>query len=157
MAAVKYAFLKNAILTRVEFDLGESVSLNGNSGPYLLYTYVRTQSIRNKDPDFNPAAELSSETINEIIQTISTEESTLIRYLNQYPDVVYQAASTLSPNTIATYLFELAQQYNLFYQKQPILKAEPAQKQFRLLLTTAAANILKNGLSLLGIDTVEKM
>ncbi len=157
VAAVKYAFLKNAILTRVEFDIGESVNLNGNSGPYLLYTYVRTQSILKKADDFNHEAELDSQSVNTIIQTIATEESAILRYLNQYPEIVYQAASTLSPNVIATYLFELAQQFNFFYQKQPILKADPAQKQFRLLVTTAVGNILKHGLHLLGIEPVESM
>ena len=81
----------------------------------------------------------------------------MLRKLYQFPEIVLKAAESYSPNFIATYLYELASQYNLFYQKNPILKADPETKELRLMLTKATANVIKKGLELLGIKTVEKM
>ena len=81
----------------------------------------------------------------------------MMRLIYQYTEKVYKAASTLSPNLIAGYLYELSREYNLFYQKNPILKAEADQKYIRLMITQAVASILKHGLNLLGIQTVKKM
>ena len=80
-----------------------------------------------------------------------------MRMLEKYPSIVESAAVNMAPNLLCNYLFTLAQQYNLFYQKHPILKADQDTKNFRLALTTAVAQVIKNGLYLLGIQTVEKM
>jgi arginyl-tRNA synthetase len=151
VAAVKYAFLKHGLQTKIEFDMGEAVNLNGNSGPYLLYTYVRTQSVLRKEhsPDTDQLS------VTEV--QLNTEERNLMRQLAQFINVVYDATRNHAPNLLTTFLYELAQQYNYFYQKHPILKAEPAVKQFRLLLTKAVSQTLRRGLSLLGISTVEEM
>lgn len=150
VASVKYSFLKNGVSSPIAFDFNESISLEGNSGTYLLYTYVRTQSILKK----TNSSQLS---INNQQLTISSGELLLLRLLHQFSDTVESAAKSFAPNYIATYLFELAQQFNLFYQEYPVLKAEKNVKTFRLLLTKATGEVLKKGLDLLGIKTVEKM
>lgn len=157
VAAVKYAFLKHGLQTKVEFDMGEAVNLNGNSGPYLLYTYVRTQSVLRKELSPEHLSETDNTTIQGTAVQLNVEERNLMRQLGQFADVVFDATRNHAPNLLTTYLYELAQQYNYFYQKHPILKAEPAVKQFRLLVTKAVFQTLTRGLSLLGIATVEEM
>lgn len=147
VAAVKYSFLKNTTNTVISFDIDESISLEGNSAPYILYTNVRTQSIVEK---------VTSNT-GSYPQEISADEKQMLRRIYQYTERVHKAASTLSPNVIATYLYELCREYNVFYQKNPILKAEPDQKYIRLMITKAVGSIITHGLGLLGIKTVEKM
>jgi len=83
---------------------------------------------------------------------LNAEERSLARFISFYPEVVSDAARTLSPSVLCSYLFKLAALFNLLYQKHPILNSPQ-----RLALTTAAAQVLKNGLSLLGIATVERM
>ncbi len=148
VAAVKYSFLKNSVSNTIVFDINESVSLEGNSGPYLLYSYVRCHSVLEKTKD---ALDVSR------VPKLQEEETALFRTLYQFPEVVGNAASNFAPNYIATYLFNITQQFNLFYQKCPILKADGDAKTFRLLLTKATAETIKKGLDLLGIKTVNKM
>lgn len=161
VAAVKYAFLKHGLQTKVEFDLGEAVNLNGNSGPYLLYTYVRTLSILRKEESIDTipgsTTEPSTESGTASGLQLTPEERNLMRHLGQFADIVYDATRNHAPNLLTTYLYEVAQQYNYFYQKHPILKAEPSVKQFRLLLTSAVSQTVARGLALLGIPTVEEM
>ncbi len=155
-AAVKYSFLKNGLQSDVEFDLSHAISIQGDSGPYLLYTYVRCKSVltkhgasveaqlNNLDTPFNAA--------------LTDEEVRMLRLLVKFPDIVYDAAEHFAPNTICAYLFEIAQLYNLFYQKHQILKIEDQYiKKVRLAITAATARVLYRGLNLLGIQTVERM
>lgn len=151
IASVKYSFLKNHISADIDFDFDESISLEGNSGPYLLYTYVRTQSVLKKTNLNN----LTTRQFGNLL--INKEESDLFHLFYRFPEVVFEAGKNFSPNLITNYLFDLAQKYNLFYQKHPILKAEKKKKEFRLLLTKTTGRIIKKGLNLLGIETVEKM
>ncbi len=152
VAAVKYSFLKNSVYNQIAFDFDESISLEGNSGPYLLYTYVRTQSVLNKSDDKKNVS------INQLIDTnVNSEERELLRTLYQFPEIVEKAAHDFSPNYIANYLYDLTQKYNLFYQKHKILEEEKSIRNFRLVLTQATGNVIKQGLYLLGIKTVEKM
>lgn len=148
--AIKYALLKNRIGKNVDFDFNESISFEGNAGPYLQYTYVRCLSVMSK-------TEVKT---NELVSSdlkLEKEELDLLRYLQKFSDVVELAGINYAPNIICTYLFNLAQKYNLFYQKHQILKADEPTKNFRLLLTQSVAQVIKNGLYLLGIKTVEKM
>jgi len=147
VAAVKYSFLKNATNSIISFDIDESISLEGNSAPYILYTNVRTRSILEKET--SNSGKYPSE--------ITQDEKQMMRLIYQYADKVHQAASTLSPNVIAGYLYEMCREYNVFYQKNPILKAEPDQKYIRLMITKAVGSIITHGMGLLGIKTVEKM
>lgn len=153
IAAVKYAFLRVGTNQEIAFDLKESVSFDGDSGPYLLYTYARCKSVLRKAG--KRVLSYKKETV------MNDEERHIARMLYFFPEVVSDAATTLSPNVICAYLFRLAALYNLFYQKHPILKesvgTEEGKKEFRLTLTAATAQVLHNGLHLLGIQTVESM
>ncbi len=158
IASVKYSFLKNGVSSPIAFDFNESISLEGNSGTYLLYTYVRTKSILKKVTLNNGTMKPFDNTQGgQLNNEITKEESALLRTIHQFSETVESAAKSFAQNYIATYLFALAQQFNLFYQKYPVLKAEKDVKTFRLLLTKATEEVLKKGLDLLGIKTVEKM
>lgn len=150
VASAKYSFLKNSTQTVIYFDIDESIAIDGNSAPYLIYTYVRCQSVLEKNKENINIQEVKNNLVN-------SDESKLLRKLFQFPEIVLKAAESYSPNFIATYLYELASEYNVFYQKNPILKANKESKMIRLLLTKGTANIIKKGLYLLGIKTVEKM
>lgn len=149
VSAVKYSILKNGVKNPIAFDFDESISLEGNSGTYIIYTYVRCQSILQK----NKLTNLS------LIQSnnLSSEEMHLIRLFYQFPQVVLKAVKNYAPNYIATYVYNLCQTFNLFYQNCPILKAESHKLHLRILLTHATASLIKQSLYLLGIKTVEKM
>jgi len=151
--AIKYSLLKTNIGHDVIFDFIESLSLEGNSGPYLQYTYVRTQSVLKKS---NSKAYNFDHDRDQSCK-INQEEDCLIRTLCLFPEIILNAAQNFAPNFIANYLFDLAQKYNLFYQKYPILKAEKQTRVLRLLITKATGQIIKKGLYLLGIETVDRM
>lgn len=153
VAAVKYAFLRHGLQNAINLDLSEAVTITGNSGPYLIYTAVRCGSILKKHAQELPP--LDPNTIS--YDQVSPEELALLRSLYRFPEVIHNAAATTAPHLVATFLFETAQAFNLLYQKQPILKAEPAQQTIRLHLTAAVQTILTDGLEVLGIETVEKM
>jgi arginyl-tRNA synthetase len=154
LGAIKYAFLKQGIGKDVVFDFDESINFEGNSGPYLQYTYVRTQSVLNK----NKKSKVKNKNdMSKIKNDLNTDELNVLRILNQFPEIVKEAAVQFSPNLIANYLYDLAQKYNYFYQKNKILESEEKTKQFRLMLTAAVGKVINEGLYLLGIKTVEKM
>ncbi len=148
IAAVKYALLKSAVGPDIAFSFEESISLHGNSGPYVQYTYARTRSVLAK------AARKTEKSLSRI--NLDSEEQDVLRKLIHFPEVVGHAAERFAPSDICTYLFELAQAFNLFYQKAPILKSGE-REALRLALTDATGIVLQNGLNLLGIKTVEKM
>ena len=150
VASAKYSFLKNSTQTIIHFDIDESIAVDGNSAPYLVYTYVRCQSVLKK----SQKSKVKSQNYN---LKVKSDELNLLRKLYQFPEIVFKSAEQFSPNFIATYLYELASQFNLFYQKNPILKSEEDIKELRLLITMATGRIIKKGLELLGIKTVEKM
>jgi len=150
LAAIKYSLLNSDYRKDIVFDLSKSIAKEGSSGPYLLYTYVRCQSVLGK-------AKFSSNPLNFSMNRFTEEEINLLRSLFRFPEIVSEAAKNFSPHLITNYLFDLAQKYNLFYQKHRILEAEEDIKNFRLLLTQATGQVIKNGLFLLGIETVEKM
>jgi arginyl-tRNA synthetase len=149
VASVKYSFLRNGTQTIIHFDIDESIAVDGNSAPYLIYTYVRCLSVLKKSNDNNE--------IVEQFDKANVDELNVLRLVNQFPEIVQQAAIQLSPNLIANYLYDLTQRYNYFYQKNKILESEKETKIFRLMLTKAVGKIIKEGLYLLGIKTVEKM
>ncbi|OGH17837.1 MAG: arginine--tRNA ligase [Candidatus Levybacteria bacterium RIFCSPHIGHO2_01_FULL_40_15b] len=147
LAAIKYALLKNTIGSDIEFNFDESISLTGASGPYLEYTYVRTESVLEKQQLTTNKGQLTN-TENGL----NPEELAVLRSLVHFPEVVMEAQKRLAPNLIAGYLFDLSQKFNLFYQKHKI-----AGNSLRLELTEAVGCVLKNGLALIGIETVRKM
>lgn len=157
IGAVKYSMLKFSIPSDIHFSFEDSITLEGNSGPYLQYAYVRTQSVLAKaDGQWLMA---NGQDINHqssiINHSLETEESELLRFLSQYPYNVEMAAKEFAPNLLCNYLFELSQKFNLFYQKCKIIGNE--NENFRLQLTKGVGIVLQNGLHLLGIETAEKM
>ncbi len=147
IGAVKYALLKSGVGKDIEFSFTESISFEGNSGPYLQYTHARIQSVLQKAGN-----ELKEDGVTT---HLNAEEKTLLRHLVTFDEIVQMAAEGYSPSTIATYLYELAQKFNNFYQKHQIIDSE--QKNFRLSLTGKVGETLKDGLYLLGIEAPEKM
>lgn len=149
IASLKWNDLKHSPQQDVIFDWDQILNMQGNSGPYMLYTIVRAISILGK------AGESDLENGGET--PLFGDELNLARFLSKFPEVAQQATTQYLPSTLATYLFQLAQQYNVFYQTSPILKSDEKTKELRLMITAATANVLKSGLHLLGIQTVEKM
>lgn len=157
VAAIKYSFLKVALPADLIFDIDKSVSFEGDSGPYLLYTYARAKSVLRKSA-------LQGQPLQIGVGNINSEEMNLLRAIGRFEEVVWEASKNLAPSLICTYLYDLATKFNLFYQKHSILgKSDQKEiisdekKGFRLGLTEATALILKRGLNLLGIETVERM
>ncbi len=149
LAAVKYALLKSHLGQDIIFDYEKSLSLTGDSGPYLQYTYTRLRSVLEK-----AGAEAS---VIDLSLLEKDEEKNLARQLLYFPEEVARAADRLEPNIVADYLYKLANAANSFYEHAPILKAEGDLRQTRLALTQLAATVLKQGLYLLGIAAPEKM
>ena len=149
IAGIKYALLKVGIGKDVIFDFDKSISLEGDSGPYLQYAFVRTQSVIKKSDEKN-TKELRFE-----IEGLSKEEDELLRNLVRFDQIVDSAYKLFTPNLIATYLITLASQFNLFYQKHTINSRE--KNQFRLALTVGVGEVIKEGLHLLGIEAPSRM
>jgi arginyl-tRNA synthetase len=150
IAAVKHSVLRVGTTQNVAFSIDKSVTVEGDSGPYLQYTYVRTQSVLEKaDSD---GVEKSLENVK-----LEAEELSLLRRLAMFDEVIERAALLYNPSIVTSYLFDLAQDFNLFYQKVPILKAEGSSRDFRLALTDAVGRRMRQGLDLLGIKAPEKM
>lgn len=150
MGALKYFLLKVEPKKRLLFDPNESVDFQGNTGPFIQYTYARIQSVLSKVPNYNKS--------NNAPKAISESEIELIALLKNYPNVLLQAAKNYNPASIANYMYDLAKTYNKFYQTESILKVEDEViKQFRLNLSEKTGIIIKRGLRLLGIDVVERM
>ncbi len=150
MGALKYFLLKVEPKKRLLFDPNESVDFQGNTGPFIQYTYARIQSVLSKVPNYSKS--------NDAPKAISESEIELISLLKNYPNVLLQAAKNFNPASIANYMYDLAKTYNKFYQTESILKVEDEViKQFRLNLSEKTGIIIKRGLRLLGVDVVERM
>ena len=147
IGALKWNDLKRSSEQDITFDWNEILNMQGNSGPYIQYTYVRTLSVLNR------IGKIENGKLK--MEKLEKEEDELIRFLSFYPYFMEKAAEEFSPNVICTYLFELSQKFNLFYQKHKIIGGE--NEGFRIELTKATGQVLKNGLDLLGIKTVERM
>jgi arginyl-tRNA synthetase len=147
LGAVKYAFLKNRIGGDIIYDPKESVSLQGNSGPYLQYALARALSISRK-------LEQTSEQV-AVATDFDENERALMVKLTEYPDVLRVAVGELAPHHICTYLYELAQAFNRFYEKSRVVGDE--REAVRTQLVMAYAGILKSGLTILGIPTPDRM
>jgi arginyl-tRNA synthetase len=152
IGAVKYNDLSQHPSKDIIFDWEKVLNLKGNSAPYLQYTFVRCQSVLRK------AKKLQITNCKLQIEKLKKEEIDILREIYKFPEVVQEAAEKFSPNLICNFVFDLAKKYNLFYDLYPILKAEDEEtKNFRLILTKAVAQIIKNSLSLFGIGVPKKM
>jgi len=149
IGAVKYSFLKTNPLQNTKFSLEESISLEGNSCPYIQYTYSRARSILKKQSKYK---------IDTLDSLKEIEEINLLKMISRFNESVIESAVHLSPNILCSYLYDISQKYNLFYKKYPVLNSkEQSTKDARLTLTEAVSVIIKQGLNLLGIDVVERM
>jgi arginyl-tRNA synthetase len=156
IAAVKYAFLKVGIGKDIVYDIKESLSLEGNSGPYLQYTVARSNSVMQK------ASTFKGEPLQGDYSDLNEEELLVLRCLIKFPEIIETAAKSYSPNLLCNYLYELASKYNTFYNKYRIISEEGKTKSekvenFRLALTAGTGQVLKNGLKILGIQAPERM
>lgn len=145
LGAIKYAFLKNRMGGDIMYDPAESVSLEGNSGPYLQYAHARARSILKK----------ADEQQARLLEQLQPAERSLLRKITEYTEVVDAATAELMPHYICTYLYELAQTFNRFYEHNRVLGDD--RQASRLALVTAYAGTLKNGLTLLGIAAPDKL
>lgn len=165
LAAIRYALLKSSIGNDVVFDFEKSITFEGESGPYLLYTYARCRSVLRKAKEAGIMNYELGMKNNKNHPPLNTEELSVLRHLLRFEEVVLDATRNLSPNLLCGYLFDLAQKYNLFYNKHNILQIKndpttynlPLTTNFRLALTAAVAMLLNRGLHILGIETVERM
>lgn len=176
IGAIKYSFLKNNPKQNIAFDIDESVAKEGNSGPYLQYTYARTQSVLVKSKVQMSKSKKGNNLAFDIgVLNLNDEELSLLRSFIHFSEVVAEAAEKYSPNLICNYIYDLAQKYNSFYNKHRILEEQAlgnksldrSQKtnnysstdltNLRIALTSATGQIIKTGLDLLGIQTPERM
>ncbi|MFZ2664185.1 MAG: arginine--tRNA ligase [Patescibacteria group bacterium] len=155
LAAYRYGMLKVDSKQDIVFDYSKVTKFEGNTGPYLMYSYARAKSLLEKagigdeEMDFN--LKLFGDT--ELVE----KETSILRSIYQFPEVVLESADNFMPHVIANYLYDLAQRFNSFYADTPVLNAKEETKEFRLALVKGFSQVIKNGLSLLGIDVVEKM
>ncbi len=153
LGALKYFILKVDPTKNMLFNPAESIDFNGNTAPFIQYTHARIRSMLRKgvESGIDLAAKLPQLSLNE-------EEKTLINLLYQYPKTVLAAGDNFSPALIANYCYDLAKQFNHFYQDTPIFKEEDAAKRLlRLKLSRWVSLVLRSGMGLLGIEVPEKM
>lgn len=154
MGALKYFILKVDPKKNMTFNPKESIDFNGNTGPFIQYTYARIQSVIRKAGDQGLSIPLSLPT--DIILT--PKEESLIQLAAEYAAVVKQAGDEYNPALIANYIYELVKEYNQFYHDYTILKEENAAlRDFRLVLSQEVGKIVKSGMSLLGIEVPDRM
>lgn len=155
VGAVKYSMLKFSRKSDITFSFEDSISLEGNSGPYIQYTFARTQSLLAKKKDVTLSKAKGLDSSPSAQNDINSEELKVLRILIQFENVVGMAGKEFAPNLVCNYLFELSQAYNNFYQKHKVVGSE--KEEFRLRLTSAVGITLKNGLFLLGISSPSSM
>ena len=150
LGALKYYILKVDPKKRILFDPKESIDFNGNTGPFIQYTYARIQSIlRKADFDYNKS-------VKEI--SLHPKEREVIKQIQNYQEVIVNAAQNLSPALLANYTYDLVKDYNSFYQSVPILGSNNEnEKMFRTQLSNQVGIIIKSAFKLLGIDVPERM
>ncbi len=146
IASLKYVMLKQDVNKAIVFNKKEALQFEGNTGPYLLYTYARAKSILKK---------AKSKEKKLVFGDIDEKERNLISKLALFPEIALSSYNNLAPNVIANYCYELAQIFNEFYHSEKVIGS--TNEIFRLSLVECSAQVLKNGLSLLGINVIEKM
>ena len=150
LGALKYYILKVDPKKRILFDPNDSIDFNGNTGPFIQYTYARIQSLLTK-------SNYKKSKINNQLE-INDKEKQLLKLLTIFPEIIKSAADNLNPALIANYTYELVKNFNSYYQTTTILKINDEElKGFRLTLSYKVASIIKSSMKLLGINVPEKM
>lgn len=150
LGALKYYILKVDPKKRILFDPNDSIDFNGNTGPFIQYTYARIQSLLTK-------SNYKKSKINNHIK-INDKEKQLLKLLTIFPEIIKSAANNLNPALIANYIYELVKNYNSYYQATTILKINDDElKSFRLTLSYKAGSIIRSSMKLLGINVPDKM
>jgi arginyl-tRNA synthetase len=136
------------------FNPAESIDFNGNTGPFIQYTYARIRSLLRKAE----AQGYDMKTLPQGMTELSQKEQELIQHVAEFPDVVKQAGADYSPSSIANYCFELTKEFNQFYHDFSILREEDAAvRDFRLILSRNVAKVVRTGMGILGIEMPERM
>lgn len=150
LGALKYFILKVDPRKKMLFNPAESIDFNGNTGPFIQYTYARIQSLLAK-AEYSGKGNFGAYVPNE-------SEKEVIMLLAEFKEVIARSAESLSPALVANYVYELVKSYNSFYQNNPIVKQEDLDaKQFRLQVSDLVAKTIKKALSMLGINVVNRM
>lgn len=153
LGALKYYILKVDPRKRILFDPKESIDFQGNTGPFIQYTYARIQSIIR-----NFETEESDSLTNFEIMSLLEKEKELIKQIQLFPEIIQNAAVNYSPALVANYTYDLVKEFNSFYQNVSILGADiETEKMFRVQLSKTVANIIKNAFGLLGISVPNRM
>ena len=148
ISALKYSILKQATGGDIMYDFEKSISLEGDSGPYLQYSYARANSVLEKS---------KKENILPDPHAVPLEIYEVEKLLYKFPEIVLRSASEYKPHYIASFLVDIARAYNRFYGETVIVNKEDPHSPYKIALTFAFAFVMKKGLHLLGIQAPEKM
>jgi len=155
LGALKFFLLKVDPKKRMMFDPNESIQLQGHTGPFIQYTHARIKAILRKAASMKIE---SSETDLKLVESLEPTERTLIFRINNYTNKLSEAAREYSPAVVANYAYDLAKEYNQFYQSIPIFgETDQTKLKFRIALSEAVADVIKKSMLLLGIQVPEKM
>ena len=157
IGAIKYNDLSQNRLTDINFDWDKMLSFEGNSAPYLQYTYARINSLVTKFKNLHKLDRINlfEKTNFDLLQ--EKEEINLMRHLIKFPEVVENSAKENGPHLIALYIYETASLYNSFYNSVQIICDEKQITKARIALSKSVSITIRNGLSLLGIDVLDRM
>ena len=149
MGALKYFLLKVDPRKRMLFDPKESIDFNGNTGPFIQYTYARIQSLKRKH---------TAQVVMPNAVAITAKEQEIIKLLTEFPDTIQEAAVSYSPALVANYVYDLVKEFNNYYQNTAILTAETEDLiNFRLGLSTKVGEVIKTAMRLLGASVPDRM
>ena len=148
LGALKYHILKINPKKTILFDPKKSVDFQGNTGPFIQYTYARIHSLLSKViEDFNLTD----------YSDFSDQEKRILLCLDEYPLILHKSAEELDPSLLSNYIYDLVKKYNLFYQMTPILKSDAKESNFRLILSQKVSAMIEKCLILLGINVIDRM
>jgi len=154
LGALKYFILKVDPKKNMVFNPKESIDFNGNTGPFIQYTYARIQSLIRKADEYN----ISYKAFDAQNTEMSEKEKELVKYIYSFPEIVNIAAEEMSPAQIANFCYEMVKEYNQFYHDSPVLKeADENKRAFRLLLSKKIGTTIEISMSLLGIEVPDRM
>ena len=152
VGAIKFSILRQAIGGDIIYDFDKSISFEGDSGPYLQYSYTRARSVIEKAKGVGMKTHLETKS-----PSLNVEVYVLEKWLYRFPEVVTRAGQEFAPHYLATYLLELSSAFNAFYAEHKIVDLDDSEAPYRLALTEVFAATMKNGLYLLGIKAPERM